>query len=174
MVDATAIEFCGWTKWGRFLSFLISTTQSLRAVPQVVQSVYYILPRLAEWLVGASELSYRIFSVAAMAGALLPIVSLAGRLVIPPRSGSPHLAAWPCMNLTFKRAMQDRLRSALSFLALHYGCLSDGWIPRADPSVSLLVLRLLRCGGFTFCCGRSILRSQFTRSWSASRNARPV
>lgn len=60
---------------------------TLRAAPQVADSIYYILPALAEKIAGLSEVSYRFFSVLAMAGALLAIAALASRLIGP-------LAGW--------------------------------------------------------------------------------
>ena len=53
---------------------------SLKATPQVVESVYYILPKLAVWLAGSSEVSYRFFSLISLGGALLVIRSIAVRL----------------------------------------------------------------------------------------------
>jgi hypothetical protein len=54
---------------------------SLRAAPQVAESIYYFLPKLAAEIAGTSESSYRFFSVLAMAGALLVIAKLAARLI---------------------------------------------------------------------------------------------
>ncbi len=56
---------------------------SLRAVPQVAASIYYFLPMLAEKVAGFSEVSYRFFSVLAIAGALAAIGWLAARLIHP-------------------------------------------------------------------------------------------
>ena len=56
---------------------------SLRVVPQVADSIYYVLPMLAEKATGFSEVSYRFFSVLAMAGALTAIGWLAARLIHP-------------------------------------------------------------------------------------------
>lgn len=56
---------------------------SLRAAPQVAASVYYALPRLATHLFGTSEISYRLFSVLAMGGALFMMGALAARLIHP-------------------------------------------------------------------------------------------
>jgi hypothetical protein len=53
---------------------------SLKAVPQVAESVYYILPKLAVRLAGSSEVSYRFFSLISLGGALLVIWSIAVRL----------------------------------------------------------------------------------------------
>ena len=56
---------------------------SLRVAPQVAASIYYVLPMLAEKVAGFSEVSYRFFSVLAMAGALAAIGWLAARLINP-------------------------------------------------------------------------------------------
>ena len=53
---------------------------SLKAAPQVAESVYYILPKLAVKLAGSSEISYRFFSLISLGGALLAIRSIAVRL----------------------------------------------------------------------------------------------
>ena len=52
---------------------------SLRVVPQVAASIYYVLPMFAEKVAGFSEVSYRFFSVLAMAGSLAGIGWLAPR-----------------------------------------------------------------------------------------------
>ncbi len=56
---------------------------SLRAAPQVAASIYYVLPKFAERVAGFSEVSYRFFSVLAMAGALAAIARIAARLIHP-------------------------------------------------------------------------------------------
>ncbi len=56
---------------------------SLRVVPQVADSIYFVLPMLAEKVAGFSEVSYRFSSVLAMAGALAAIGWLASRLIHP-------------------------------------------------------------------------------------------
>ena len=56
---------------------------SLRVVPQVADSIYYFLPMLAEKITGFSEVSYRFFSVLALAAALAAIGGLATRLIHP-------------------------------------------------------------------------------------------
>jgi len=56
---------------------------SLRVAPQVADSIYYVLPMLAEKVAGFSEVSYRFFSVLAMGGALIAIGWLAARLIYP-------------------------------------------------------------------------------------------
>jgi Dolichyl-phosphate-mannose-protein mannosyltransferase len=56
---------------------------SLRVAPQVAASIYYALPWLAEHVAGFSEVSYRFFSLLAMAGALFAIGRLAARLIHP-------------------------------------------------------------------------------------------
>ncbi|HEY1205476.1 MAG: glycosyltransferase family 39 protein [Bryobacteraceae bacterium] len=60
---------------------------SLDAAPQVPESIYYWLPRLADALFGASEVAYRVPSVLAMAFALFLVAGIAGRLI-------HHHAGW--------------------------------------------------------------------------------
>lgn len=54
---------------------------SMKAAPQVAESVYYALPKLAVKIAGPSEVAYRFFSVLAMLGALLAIAGIASRLL---------------------------------------------------------------------------------------------
>jgi hypothetical protein len=56
---------------------------SLVPVPQVPDSIYFVLPRAAEKLFGFSEISYRIPSVLLMGIALFIIARLAARLIAP-------------------------------------------------------------------------------------------
>ncbi len=56
---------------------------SLRVAPQVPQSIYYVLPRVSQALLGFSEAAYRLPSVLAMAAALLLVAWLAARLIHP-------------------------------------------------------------------------------------------
>lgn len=56
---------------------------SLAAVPQVPDSIYFVLPRAAERLFGFSEISYRIPSVLLMGIALFIVGRLAARLITP-------------------------------------------------------------------------------------------
>lgn len=56
---------------------------SLRAVPQVPASIYYVFPGALGQLLGVSEVVYRIPSLLAMAAALLLIGLLARRLIHP-------------------------------------------------------------------------------------------
>jgi len=89
---------------------------SLRAAPQVAQSVYYALPKLAKELAGDSEISYRFFSVLAMAGALLCIANLAGRLLHP---DARWLAVFACLALHgFNYQADDARPYALGTLVL--------------------------------------------------------
>ncbi|MBZ5623192.1 MAG: glycosyltransferase family 39 protein [Acidobacteriia bacterium] len=69
---------------------------SLRVAPQVPESIYYLLPRGAEALLGFSEVTYRLPSLLAMAAALFLIARLATRL-IHPQAG--WFAAFACMAL---------------------------------------------------------------------------
>jgi hypothetical protein len=57
-----------------------ASAPSLRAAPQVADSIYYWLPKLAEMFAGMNEISYRLFSVFAMGGSLLAIAGIAARL----------------------------------------------------------------------------------------------
>lgn len=56
---------------------------SLKIAPQVGASIYYALPRIAERILGFSEVAYRIPSVLAMLGALFLIAKIAARLIHP-------------------------------------------------------------------------------------------
>lgn len=67
---------------------------SLRVAPQVAASIYYVLPMVAERVAGFSEVSYRFFSLLAMAGALVAIALLAARLIHP---HAAWFAAFACM-----------------------------------------------------------------------------
>lgn len=67
---------------------------SLRVAPQVPASIYYALPKLAERVAGFSEVSYRSFSVLAMAGALIGIARIAARLIHP---SAAWFAVFACM-----------------------------------------------------------------------------
>ncbi|HTA44427.1 MAG TPA: glycosyltransferase family 39 protein [Bryobacteraceae bacterium] len=89
---------------------------SLRVAPQVAASIYYILPAFAERVAGFSEVSYRFFSVVAMAGALLAITMLAGRVFHP---GAAWFAAFACLTSRgFNYQADDARPYALGTLVL--------------------------------------------------------
>ena len=89
---------------------------SLRVAPQVAASIYYVLPALAERVAGFSEVSYRFFSVVAMAGALLAIAKLAGRLIHP---NAGWFAAFACLaSRGFNYQADDARPYALGTLVL--------------------------------------------------------
>ncbi len=89
---------------------------SLRAAPQVADSVYYVLPKLAEKMFGFSEVSYRLFSVLAMCGALLAIALLAIKLIGP---GAGWCAAFACLaSRNFDYQAADARPYALGTLVL--------------------------------------------------------
>jgi mannosyltransferase len=69
---------------------------SLAVAPQVPASLYYNLPRAAEKLFGASEVAYRLPSVAAIAIALFLIGRIAARLIHPEAA---WFAAFTCLAL---------------------------------------------------------------------------
>jgi hypothetical protein len=69
---------------------------SLAIAPQVPQSVYYLLPRGVDALVGVSEFGYRLPSLAAMAAALWLIARLAARMIAP---GAGWFAVFACLAL---------------------------------------------------------------------------
>jgi len=69
---------------------------SLRAVPQVPESIYYALPRITERLVGTSEAGYRIWSLLAMGAALLLIARVAAAIIHPQCA---WLVALACLSL---------------------------------------------------------------------------
>jgi hypothetical protein len=54
---------------------------TLRIVPQVTDSIYFILPAIAQKIAGFNEISYRFFSVLAMGGTLLFVAKIAARLI---------------------------------------------------------------------------------------------
>jgi len=56
---------------------------TLRVAPQVADSIYYALPALAEKIFGFNEISFRIFSVLAIAVSLFLIARIAARLIHP-------------------------------------------------------------------------------------------
>lgn len=69
---------------------------SLRVVPQVPASLYYVLPRIAERLLGFSEAGYRIASVLVMVLALW-LIALIARVLIHPDAG--WFAVFACLAL---------------------------------------------------------------------------
>ncbi len=56
---------------------------SLAVSPQLTESIYYVLPRIADRVAGFSEVAYRIPSLIALAVALFLIAKLAARLIHP-------------------------------------------------------------------------------------------
>ena len=56
---------------------------SLAVAPQVTETVYYWLPRMAERLLGFSEVVYRLPSTLLMAGAMWAVYRVAARLIHP-------------------------------------------------------------------------------------------
>jgi len=57
--------------------------QSLRAAPQVPESIYYALPRITERVAGSSEAGYRVWSILAMGAALLLIARVTSSIIHP-------------------------------------------------------------------------------------------
>ena len=89
---------------------------SLRAAPQVADSIYYLLPKIAEKIGGFSEIGYRFFSVLAMAGALLAISALASRLI---GRGAGWFVAFACLaSRNFDYQAADARPYALGTLVL--------------------------------------------------------
>jgi mannosyltransferase len=70
---------------------------SFAAAPQVPASIYYILPRAAEKLLGFSEVAYRLPSLLLMGLALWIVARLAARLIDP---GAAWFAVFACLALT--------------------------------------------------------------------------
>jgi len=89
---------------------------SLRAAPQVAASIYYVLPKLAEHVAGFSEVSYRFFSVLAMAGALAAIAWIAARLIHPQAAWFAVFAAMASRGFNYQAA--DARPYALGTLVL--------------------------------------------------------
>jgi hypothetical protein len=77
---------------------------TLRAAPQVADSIYYALPALAEKLFGLSEISYRLFSLLAMAGSLFIIARIASRLFHPHAAWFAVLACLSSRNFNYQAA----------------------------------------------------------------------
>jgi hypothetical protein len=69
---------------------------SLAVAPQVTETVYYSLPRLAERLLGFSEVVYRLPSTFLMAGALWAVFRVAARLI---HGGAGWFAVFACLTL---------------------------------------------------------------------------
>jgi len=69
---------------------------SLKAVPQVPASLYYVLPAAAQKFFGFSEIAYRVPSLIALCLALLFIGRIATRLIGP---GAGWFAAFACLFL---------------------------------------------------------------------------
>jgi len=94
---------------------------SLRAAPQVADSIYYVLPTLAGKLAGTNEISYRLFSVLAMGGALFAIARLAARLIDP---RAAWLAVFGCLaSRSFNYEAADARPYALGSLVLTWAIL---------------------------------------------------
>ena len=79
---------------------------SFAVAPQVPDSIYYQLPRAAEWLFGFSEISYRLPSVLLMALALFLIARLAARLIHP---GAAWFVIFVCLSM---RGINDQADDA--------------------------------------------------------------
>jgi hypothetical protein len=73
-----------------------SSHPTLLVAPQVTETLYYSLPKVAEWLFGFSEVAYRLPSLIAVAAALFLIARLAIRL-IHPQAG--WFSAFACLSL---------------------------------------------------------------------------
>ncbi len=79
---------------------------SLRVAPQVAASIYYVLPRAAERLLGLSEWAYRLPSLLALGLALWLVARIAVRLF---HSEAGWIAAFCCLSL---RAFDDQAADA--------------------------------------------------------------
>jgi len=77
---------------------------SLRVVPQVAASIYFVLPMLAEKIAGFSEVGYRFFSVVSLAGALAAIGWLAARLIHPQAAWFVVFAAMTSRGFNYQAA----------------------------------------------------------------------
>jgi mannosyltransferase len=103
---------------------------SLQVVPQVPESVYYILPRIAQQLFGASEIAYRVPSVLLMGIALGLIAGIARRLIHP---AAGWFAAFACLlirdfNYQAADARPYALGTCVASAALYFliRCLDSG------------------------------------------------
>jgi hypothetical protein len=95
---------------------------SLRVAPQVPASIYYALPRAAQWLLGSSELAYRLPSLAALALATWFIARLARRLIHP---AATWFAVFACLALReFNEQAAEARPYALGICVAAAGCWS--------------------------------------------------
>jgi hypothetical protein len=69
---------------------------SLRAAPQVPESIYYVLPRITESIAGSSEAGYRLWSLLAMGAALFLIARVAAAIIHPQCA---WLVVFACLSL---------------------------------------------------------------------------
>ena len=69
---------------------------SLAVAPQVTESIYYWLPRMAERLLGFSEVVYRLPSTLLMAGAMWAVYRVAARLI---HAEAGWFAVFACLTL---------------------------------------------------------------------------
>jgi hypothetical protein len=93
---------------------------SLRVAPQVPASVYYALPRAAQWLLGNSECAYRLPSLAALGLALWLIARLARRLIHP---AAAWFAIFACLALReFNEQAAEARPYALGICVAAAGC----------------------------------------------------
>lgn len=69
---------------------------SLAVAPQVTETIYYWLPRMAERLLGFSEVAYRLPSTLLMSGALWAVFRVAARLIHP---DAGWFAVFACLTL---------------------------------------------------------------------------
>ena len=77
---------------------------SFQVAPQVPASVYYALPRLADWLFGVSETGYRLPSMLLMLAALLLVARLAQRLIHPDAGWFAALACFLLREFNYQAA----------------------------------------------------------------------
>jgi len=93
---------------------------SLRVAPQVPASIYYSLPGAAQWLLGPSELAWRLPSLAALAIAVWFIARLARRLIHPAAAWFSVFACLALRDLNEQAA--DARPYALGICAAAAGC----------------------------------------------------
>ena len=107
---------------------------SLRVAPQVAASIYYVLPMRAEKVAGFSEVSYRFFSVLAMAGALAAIGWLAARLIHPYASWFVVFAIMTSRGFNYQADDARPYALGAFVLAISVLCPSGGLIPGAGET----------------------------------------
>jgi len=110
---------------------------SLTVAPQVAQSIYYVLPKVAARLLGDSEIAYRLPSVFAMAGVLFLVARLAIRLIHPQAAWFAVFASLSLRGINYQ-ADDARPYALGTFVAAVSVLLMVRWLDSARWSDGLL------------------------------------